>query len=117
MDSVAGGAWLTGAMAGAWQPSGGTLAEGERAGFRRRHVRLESGQLLEWRQLGVGGSRYLLARLHDGQELLTVRNTGGALRWSGSIDVHETALTFGPVLPLLALFSTFLVFCSSELGF
>lgn len=93
------------------------LARGERAGFRRRDVWLGAGLRLEWRQLGMQGSRYRLALPNDGPELLSARNTGGPLRWRGTIEVREPALALGPALPLIVLFSTFLVFNSAELGF
>lgn len=93
------------------------LARGERAGFRLRHVWLKTGPRLEWRQLGIQGRRYRLALPNRGPELLIARNTGGPLRWSGTVEVREPALALGPALPLVVLFSTFLVFNSDELGF
>lgn len=93
------------------------LARGERAGFRRRDVWLGGGLRLEWRQLGIQGSRYRLALPDGGPELLRARNAGGPLRWRGTIEVREPALALGPALPLIVLFSTFLVFNSGELGF
>ena len=95
---------------------GGVLARADRAGVRRRRVRIGAGPLLDWRQLGVQGSTYRLALPHDGAALLIARNTGGPLRWRGTVELHDPAHDLGPALPLLVLFSVFLVFNSGELG-
>lgn len=106
--------------AGEWGPEAvgapEVLAESARAGFRRRQVQIGDGPVLDWRQLGVDGSRYRLAVPDSGPELLSVRNTGGSLRWRGTIEVCEPARALGPELPLIVLFSLFLVFNSGELG-
>lgn len=91
-------------------------AVSEKEGFRRRAVRLASGPKLDWRQFGFRGDHYRLSTAHDGAELLAMRNRGGALRWHGVIEVGEPALDLGDLLPLAVLFSTFLVFSSSELS-
>jgi len=92
------------------------ILEANRSGFRRRRIQLMSGIVLDWRQRGWSGSRYELsgprARL-----LLSARNLGDTLRWRGRVVLHEIPPDLGEAMPLLVLFSVFLIFNSSELIF
>jgi hypothetical protein len=75
-----------------------------------------SGVVLDWRQRGWSGSRYEL-RGPRGRLLLSARNLGDTLRWSGSVVLHEAPPDLRETMPLLVLFSVFLVLNSSELIF
>lgn len=91
------------------------VAMAHRSGFRRRRVRLASGAVLECVQSGIAGRCHEVFS-HSGDLLLTAKNTGGALRWHGSLRVHSAATIIAEDVPLLTLFLIFLAFNSNELS-
>jgi hypothetical protein len=91
------------------------VAVATRSGFRRRRVGLASGAIFECRQSGMTG-RFYEVFCRSGDVVLTALNSGGALRWHGSVRVCAAATKFADDVPLLTLFLIFLVFTSHELS-
>lgn len=99
---------------GSWEAAGvrAPLFEARRTAFRRRRVVLGSGEILEWRKRGLSGKRFSLSRPRPDAELLSLVNTGGALRWRGTVRLRREALDLGPLTGPAVLVSVFLAFNS-----